>query len=87
MKRSLIIAASIGLASVASAQKGSGGATDVLEAASSSPGTPAGDLVVISSTYDPAVGTTTEVYDIGGIESWDGLGDPDNTVFAASVGD
>jgi len=87
MKHALIISACIGLASLASAQKGSGGATDVLEAANTSAGMPAGNLVAVSSTYDPAVGTTTEVYDIGGIESWDGLGDPDNTVFAASVGD
>lgn len=85
MKKTLITAACIALASVASAQKGSGGATAVLEVGAGNPATGGIGATILGSNYNPTNGTTDLLVDISGTESWDPELDPDNTVLNVGI--
>jgi len=87
MKRTLMIAACVSLASLATAQKGTGGAIAVLEGASVPAATTNTTPTLLGSSYDEASGATTLNFDVTGEESWDGLGDLSNTVLAPGLPD
>ena len=85
MKKTLITAACIALASVASAQKGTGGSGAILEVGDGNAASGGIGATVVGSDYNPTNGTTDLVVDISGTESWDGALDPSNTILNVGI--
>lgn len=86
MRRGMIFVAFLGLSAITAAQKGAPGqlmkATEPLPEAS--PNYATFTPTVLSQTQN--LGTTTLVVDISGLQSWDALNDPSNTVLAIPLG-
>lgn len=88
MKRSYILAASIALASVATAQDKNEPGALMSPSATGSAGTQRNEVgaTILDTNYNPTNGTTTMVVDLSGEQSWDGLGDGSNTVLLVPLG-
>ncbi|MFT5051810.1 MAG: hypothetical protein ACI8QZ_003234 [Chlamydiales bacterium] len=87
MKRTLMIAACVSLAGLANADKGDTIVTSALETQISVAGVANTTPTLNSSSFDEASGATTLNFDMTGQESWDGLGDPSNTVLGPGLPD
>lgn len=86
MKKALIFAACLGLSTIAVAQKGTGGGVLMTDQAAGPP-PPANPHIVnatVVSTQTTGGGTELAI-DISGVENWDLLNDPDNTVLAVPL--
>lgn len=88
MKRSFILAASVALASVATAQKGVDTPVLLSPSEAGASGTVRNEIgaTILDTNYNPTNGTTTMLVDLSGEQSWDGLGDASNTVLLVPLG-
>lgn len=87
MRRSMILAACLGLSAVTAAQKSA--SSQLFAPGDSSPVSPS-TMNVITPTIvsqNEALGSATLVLDISGEDSWDLVNDPDNTILLVPLGE